>query len=317
MRCLLTGGAGFLGRMLAAGLRESGANVLVADLRELPGYAFQPIDLTRPETLGWRGGRFDLLVHAAGLAHTRPRTEAERQRFFEINAGGTARLLDSLSGESWPAMAVLVSTVSVYGRDEGELLDEETPLAAADPYGASKIEAERIFRGWAERHGVRWTILRLPLVWGEDPPGNLGAMIAAMRAGRYFGIGRGEARKSVVWGMDVGRILLRAAREGGVYHLTDGHHPRFCEIEEAVARRLGLRPPRRLPQWLGWTTAATGSVLRGGLGIPVPLDLSRYRKITSTLTFTDQRARRCLGWQPQSVVKVIMGQPDTSRPGRT
>lgn len=305
MRCLLTGGAGFLGRMLAAGLRESGAEVLVADLRELPGFGFQPIDLTRPETLAWRGGRFALLVHAAGLAHTRPRTEAERQRFFEINAGGTARLLDSLAGELRPAMAVLVSTVSVYGRDEGELLDEETPLAAADPYGASKIEAERIFRGWAERHGVRWTILRLPLVWGEDPPGNLGAMIAAMRAGRYFGIGRGEARKSIVWGMDVARVLLRAAREGGLYHLTDGCHPTFREIEEAVAARLGLRPPRRLPRWIGWMTAAAGSMLRHALRLPVPLDLPTYSKMISTLTFSDHRARRCLGWQPWSVAQLI------------
>lgn len=315
MKCLLTGGAGFLGRMLAAGLRESGAEVLVADLRELPGFGFQPIDLTRPETLAWRGGRFALLVHAAGLAHTRPRTEAERQRFFEINAGGTARLLDSLAGELRPAMAVLVSTVSVYGRDEGELLDEETPLAAADPYGASKIEAERIFRGWAERHGVRWTILRLPLVWGEDPPGNLGAMIAAMRAGRYFGIGRGEARKSIVWGMDVGRFLLRAAQEGGCYHLTDGHHPRFREIEEAVARRLGLRPPPRLPRWLGWAAAAAGSVLSTGLHMQTPLDLPRYRKITSTLTFADQRARKCLGWRPQPVAELIPARCGSSSGG--
>lgn len=262
MRCLLTGGAGFLGRMLAAGLRECGAEVLVADLCELPGFAWKPIDLTRPETLRWEGERFDLLVHAAGLAHIYPRNESERRRFFEVNAGGTQRLLDSLGAGAMPGQAVLISTVAVYGRDKGELLDEETPLAATDPYGASKIEAERIFRGWAERHGVRWTILRLPLVWGDNPPGNLGAMIAAMRAGRYFGIGRGEARKSIVWGMDVGRILLRGAREGGIYHLTDGHHPTFREIEVAVAARLGLSSPRRLPEWAVWMGAAWGASSR-------------------------------------------------------
>jgi UDP-glucose 4-epimerase len=102
MRCLLTGGAGFLGRMLAAGLRESGADVLVADLRELPGFRWKRIDLTQPETLLWSGERFDLMVHAAGLAHVRPQTDAERRQFFEINAGGKAELDSDSSSRAVP-----------------------------------------------------------------------------------------------------------------------------------------------------------------------------------------------------------------------
>jgi nucleoside-diphosphate-sugar epimerase len=185
------------------------------------------------------------------------------------------------------------------------MLDENTPLAATDPYGQSKVQAERLFCGWADRHGIQWTILRLPLVWGEDPPGNLGAMITAMRAGRYFGVGSGKARKSIVWGMDVGRILLRAAREGGVYHLTDGHHPMFCEIERAVAARLGLRPPRRLPYPVAWGAAMAGTLAGALLRRPVPLDVRRFRKMTLPLTFDDHRARLRLGWSPCPVVEMI------------
>ena len=302
MKCLLTGGAGFLGRMLASGLRESGADVTIADLRELPGYRSRLVDVTCAETLAWGGERFDILVHAAGLAHRRAAGEAERRRFFEVNEGGTRKLLGSLEAGRAPGLAVLISTVAVYGREEGELLGEETPLHAPDAYGASKRAAEEAFLAWAERNRVRWAILRLPLVWGPDPPGNLGAMAAAMRAGRYCGIGSGEARRSLVWGMDVGRALLRAARTGGVFHLTDGRHPRFREIEEAMAAGLGLRPPRRIPGWAGWCAAAAGSLAEAAAGWRAPLNLERYRKMTRTLTFADAKARREFGWEATSVL---------------
>ncbi len=227
-------------------------------------------------------------------------------QFFEINAGGTARLLESLSSSALPARALLISTVAVYGRDGGEMLDENTPLAATDPYGQSKVQAERLFCGWADRprassgrsSGCRSS-------GAKTRPGNLGAMITAMRAGRYFGVGSGKARKSIVWGMDVGRILLRAAREGGVYHLTDGHHPMFCEIERAVAARLGLRPPRRLPYPVAWGAAMAGTLAGALLRRPVPLDVRRFRKMTLPLTFDDHRARLRLGWSPCPVVEMI------------
>lgn len=304
MKCLLTGGAGFLGRMLAAGLRESGAEVLVADLREPAGFAWQRADITRPETLHWAGPRFELVVHAAGLAHFTPRTSADRRRFFEVNADGTRNLLASLGGPQRPARAVLVSTVAVYGREEGERLDEDTPLAAADPYGASKRLAEGIFRAWAQESGVGWTILRLPLVYGKDPPGNLGAMAAALRAGRYVGVGRGQARRSLVWGVDVGRVLLAAARAGGIFHLTDGRHPTFREIEEAMAEALGRAAPARLPASAAWMLAAAGSAL-AKLGLRPPYDLDRFRKMTRTLTFNDARARAAFGWNPLPVTERI------------
>ncbi|MGC8761089.1 MAG: NAD-dependent epimerase/dehydratase family protein [Bryobacteraceae bacterium] len=304
MRCLLTGGAGFLGRMLAAGLRESGAEVLVADLSEPAGFAWQRVDITRPETLRWTGPEFDLLVHAAGLAHFRPRTPTEQQRLFEVNADGTRNLLASLGGPHRPARAVLVSTVAVYGRQEGEGLDENTPLAATDPYGESKRLAEGIFRAWSEENGVGWTVLRLPLVYGLDPPGNLGAMAAALRAGRYVGVGRGQARRSLVWGVDVGRALLAAAREGGVFHLTDGRHPTFREIEEAMAEALGRAAPPRLPAGAAWMLASAGSALTR-LGLRPPFDLDRYRKMTRSLTFNDARARAAFGWNPSPVTERI------------
>ena len=46
---------------------------------------------------------------------------------------------------------------------------------------------------------------------------------------------------------DVAAILPRVAECGGTYHLTDGHHPTFAEVESAMARSLGVRVPPRIP----------------------------------------------------------------------
>jgi nucleoside-diphosphate-sugar epimerase len=298
---LLTGGAGFLGKYLAAGLAAT-HRVTVLDRRPLEGYASLEADLTVPASINLAGQHLELVVHAAGLAHFVPRTEDDEQRFFDVNAGGTRNLLQALERLPEPPESfVLISTVAVYGRVEGELLDELTPLAATDPYGASKREAEELVTEWAARRGVRWTILRLPLVYAEDAPGNLKAMREGIRSGRYAGIGQGTARRSMVRAEDVGGIVDRAARVGGVFHLTDGLHPSFREIEEAMAQAVGRNKPRRLPYRMALGVAWFGDKIYTVTRRRFPLDTNRLEKMTRTLTFCDRRAREELGWAPRGV----------------
>src|SRR5690606_7779589 len=144
---------------------------------------------------------------------------------------GTEHLLAALERQArLPEAFVLVSTVAVYGREAGEGLTEATPREAEDPYGLSKRQAEDAVQAWGARHGVRVGIVRLPLVAGTGAPGNLGAMVQAIRRGRYLGIGDGSARRSVVLAADVARVLPAVAERGGTYNLTDGRHPSFAEI---------------------------------------------------------------------------------------
>jgi nucleoside-diphosphate-sugar epimerase len=185
------------------------------------------------------------------------------------------------------------------------MLDEDTPRQAADAYGASKREAEDLVLNWAARRGAKAAILRLPLVAGPGAPGNLAAMVRAIRAGRYMGIGRGEARRSMVRAEDVADIAPAAARTGGAYHLTDGCHPSFREIESAISAALGQRPPRRLPAPAARVAAAAGDALGVLLPRAWPLNSRVLRKMTSTLTFSDARARTLLGWNPTPVLERI------------
>ncbi|MCL4793548.1 MAG: NAD-dependent epimerase/dehydratase family protein [Bryobacteraceae bacterium] len=304
--CLLTGASGFLGRYLNSGLASAGYAVTGLCRRRPDCGSWVEASLTSLEANALEDARYELVVHAAGLAHFTPRTTAEQRLFHLVNTQGLRNLLDALSRQpARPKRFVLISTVAVYGRTGGELLDEITPLQASDPYGSSKLAAERLVLDWAENAGVRVCILRLPLVFGENPPGNLGAMSEAIRRGRYAGIRPGKARRSVVSASDVAAIVPRAAELGGVFHLTDGAHPSFRELELAFARSHGVRPPHALPQGLARLCARAGDALQMLGGDRVPLNTSRFEKMTSTLTFDDRRARTTLGWNPTPVLSLI------------
>jgi nucleoside-diphosphate-sugar epimerase len=126
--------------------------------------------------------------------------------FFNVNVIGTSNFLESLS-VSIPKQFVFISSVSVYGLIEGENIDESHPLLALDPYGKSKIEAEKLVKEWCKERNVICTILRLPLVVGVNPPGNLGTMLRAIKNGYYFNIAGGNANKSMVLASDISKFL--------------------------------------------------------------------------------------------------------------
>jgi nucleoside-diphosphate-sugar epimerase len=261
-------------------------------------------DLTDP-TLNLGKENFNIVYHVAGRAHVVPATPEQAERFYAVNARGTEHLLAALDRHNTlPEAVVLVSTVAVYGRNEGVLLTEDTPRAATDPYGNSKRKAEDLALDWGERHGVRVGIVRLPLVAGPDAPGNLGAMVRALARRRYLGIGEGAARRSMVWVEDVARILPVVAERGGIYHLTDGEHPSFDELEVALANALRRRPPLHLPQVVARLGGHMGDAVQAMTGWRPPLTSRTVNKMTTTLTFSDARARADLEWSPTPVLEV-------------
>jgi nucleoside-diphosphate-sugar epimerase len=244
---------------------------------------------------------FDLVIHAAGKAHSVPKIESERKEFYDVNVTGTENLLKGLEKKGIPKQFVFISSVSVYGQDFGILINEEHKLEAKDAYGLSKIEAEVLVMEWCEKYNVVCTILRLPLLVGENPPGNLGAMIKAISKGYYFNIGGGETRKSMVLAHDVASFISKVAILGGTYNLTDGVHPCFYEMSVAISKQKNKRLPYNLPLSIAKIIGIIGDIL----GDRAPINSMKLRKITSDLTFDDTKARNVVGWKPQGVLEYF------------
>ncbi|HPI55499.1 MAG TPA: NAD-dependent epimerase/dehydratase family protein [Chitinophagaceae bacterium] len=294
----VTGGAGFLGKYIVQQLSEnfqvqsigrSQANDIVVDLTcEVPHFNEVP----------------QYVVHAAGKAHIYPKTAAEKQAFFDVNVKGTANLLKALSAHV-PKRFVFISTVAVYGLEQGTLIDEATPLLGTSPYAQSKIQAEALIQAWCREHQIPFLILRLPLVVGKNAPGNLGKMIKAIEKGRYVRIAKGDARKSAVLAADVAALvqqwLQQAEPRSGIYHVTDGYHPSFYEIEERIRTHFQRTLIPTIPSWLGRLLGRIGDIIPGS-----PFTSQTLAKITHTFTFSDANARNEIGWTSKSVLENLL-----------
>ena len=241
---------------------------------------------------------FDVVVHAAGKAHMVPRSEEESKDFYDTNVQGTQNLLTALEA-ALPKAFIFISSVAVYGADMGQDIAEDAPLLAKDPYGKSKIDAELLVTNWCEKNKVICTVLRLPLLAGPNPPGNLASMIKGMQAGYYFNIAGGKAKKSVVLAEDVAKIIDKVSTLGGVYNLTDRYHPSFLELSALISRQLGKPAPRNIPNYIGVLMAKVGDLL----GSRSPINTDKLKKITADLTFNDDKAVAAFEWKPLPVLQ--------------
>lgn len=292
MNILLTGANGFLGKFI---INRISSNNAIFALSRTSGHYKISLNITIPHFKD----RFDIIIHSAGKAHSIPKTEIEKKEFHDVNVLGTLNLLKGLEKSGLPKEFVFISSVAVYGQEIGNNITELHPLLAKDPYGLSKIEAEELIKKWCNDNGVICTILRLPLLVGKNPPGNLGAMVSAINKGYYFNIGGGLAKKSMVLANDVAKFIPIVAPIGGIYNLTDGIHPNFNELSQAISKN--KKPQLNLPLPFAKLIGKFGD----SLGNKAPINSLKLKKITSDLTFDDSKARQLLSWKPQSVLDYL------------
>jgi nucleoside-diphosphate-sugar epimerase len=294
MKVLLTGATGFLGKSIIEILSQD--NIIFSLSRTSGDYR-----VALENEIHNFNQSFDLVIHAAGKAHSVPKTVGEKKQFYDVNVLGTQNLLKGLEASGVPKQFVFISSVAVYGQEQGFNIAENFPLAATDAYGLSKIEAEALVQEWCIQQHVLCTILRLPLLVGEKPPGNLGAMIRAIEKRYYFNIGGGKARKSMVLAQDVASFIPKFAAVGGTYNLTDGFHPDFMELSSVISKHKNKKMPFNLPLIVAKAFGLVGDLL----GNKVPINSAKLKKITSDLTFDDSKAREKAGWKSQGVLEYL------------
>lgn len=241
---------------------------------------------------------YDVVLHAAGKAHTVPRTTVEAQVFFDVNYQGTVNLCKALEKTGIPKVLVFISTVAVYGCEYGDLITEEHPLNGETPYAKSKIMAEEYLTEWCAKNGVILGILRPSLLAGKNAPGNLGAMVNGIKKGFYMNIAGGKVVKSILMAEDIAHLLPLLEEKGGIYNVCDSYQPTFGEISVSVAKQLGKHKPISIPYWMAWCMAKVGDLL----GSKAPINTYKLEKMTKSLTFSNEKARTELGWEPLDVL---------------
>lgn len=291
-KLLFTGASGFLGYNIRPILERS------YDVHTIGLTDDDDIKINIAKEVPPINTHYDVVLHAAGKAHVVPKTEAEKQVFYDVNYQGTINLCKALENAGIPKVIVFISTVAVYGCEFGENIDEYHPLKGDSPYAKSKIMAEEYLTQWCLDHQVRLAILRPSLLAGKNAPGNLGAMVNGIKKGFYMNIAGGKVRKSVLMAEDIARLLPLLEEKGGIYNVCDTRQPTFGEISMSVAKQLGKRRPINIPYWMAWCMAKVGDLL----GSKAPINSYKLEKMTKSLTFSNEKARKELGWEPMDVL---------------
>lgn len=291
-KLLFTGASGFLGYNIRPILEKS------YDVHTIGLTDDDDIKINMAKEVPPIYTQYDVVLHAAGKAHTVPKSEEEKQVFYDVNYQGTVNLCKALEKAGLPKVFVFISTVAVYGCEYGELIDEYHPLKGNTPYAESKRMAEEFLIKWCLDNQVRLGILRPSLLAGKRAPGNLGAMVDGIKKGLYMNIAGGKVKKSVLMAEDIANLLPLLEQKGGIYNVCDTYQPTFGELSASVAKQLGKHRPINIPYWMAWCMAKVGDLL----GSKAPINSYKLEKMTKSLTFSNKKARVELGWEPLDVL---------------
>ncbi|MFK7886931.1 MAG: NAD-dependent epimerase/dehydratase family protein [Gammaproteobacteria bacterium] len=294
MKVLVTGAAGFIGRHVCAALQKQGHDV-TAVYRSTPpipgaGVIWEAADLTQRSSWQRLLPGQDAIVHLAGRAHVMQERGDAAAAFAQHNLRPVRLMLEAM--EDATPHVVLVSSIGVNG-DETQgvpftALDKPNPT---EPYAVSKLQAETCLREMATHRGVPWTVVRPPLVYGADAPGNFARLVRLARSGLPLPLRAVANRRSLIsvqhLAVFMGRVIEDERARGQIYLLSDND----VDVSTGAivaALRTGMGQPERLFR-LPAGALALGAKLIGRERL--------WRKLTGSLQI-DASAMLDIGFEP-------------------
>lgn len=249
-RCVVTGGAGFIGSNLTRRLVDRGAEVVVVDnlstgrLENLTGIEdrirFAQRDIRNSNGLRELFRDAEVVFHQAALSSV-PRSVEDPVFCNDVNVNGTLNVLLA-AREAGARRVVLASSSSVYGDSPVLPKCENLPMEPQSPYAATKCMVEAYGKVFFQSYGLETVSLRYFNVYGprQNPESEYAAVIPhfilAMVHGRQPKIfGDGWQSRDFVYVEDVVEANLLAATvpaaAGEVFNVGSGT---ACSLNDLV-----------------------------------------------------------------------------------
>ena len=256
MRCLVTGGAGFIGSNLVDALLTRGDEVTVVDdlstgrMTNLePGLSngAELVEMDIRDRDGLVGiaseNRPQAIFHLAAQIDVR---KSLADPFFDagINVGGTANVLEAARASECGRVVSISTGGAIYGEGDGQKipLPESAPIAPLSAYGQSKFAAEGYVSLYERLYGLSGVSLRLGNVYGprQDPLGEAGVIAIfcglLKEGGRPKVFGDGKQTRDYIYVGDVVSAALAAGDSdaSGAINIGTGKETDVLELIESL-----------------------------------------------------------------------------------
>jgi UDP-glucose 4-epimerase len=309
MKLLVTGGAGYIGSIVAQQLVERGDEVTVLDslARGHRGAVPRQAELIEADMTdagavhaALAGQGFDGVLHFAALALVKESVE-HPERYYRVNVAGTLNLLDAMRAAQVPRL-VFSSTAATYGDPQSIPIDEDEPTTPVNPYGGSKLAVDRMIADHCPAHGIGAASLRYFNVAGargelgedHDPETHLIPNVLRAANGQaphvqLFGTDYptedGTAVRDYIHIEDLGEAHMLA-----LDHLTPGRHDVY---------NLGTGTGYSVRQVIDAARAVTGREIE-------VREEPRRAGDPPRLVAANTKARRALGWEPRRSLEQMV-----------
>jgi nucleoside-diphosphate-sugar epimerase len=220
----------------------------LAVLRQAPLFSFHELDLRSCDLAAVLDG-VNIVFHVAAMAGLL-KSWQQFDDYMTCNIQATQRLLDSVV-KAGVGHYLHCSTSSVYGRFATG--DETSALAPISPYGITKLAAEQLVQAYAQKDGLKWTILRLYSVYGprQRPDMGYNIFIRKLLAGDEIVVdGDGTDSRSNTYVMDCVNGLVLAAGQpemsaGQIFNIGGGEEVNVNQVlamlEELTGEKAYIR----------------------------------------------------------------------------
>ncbi len=303
---VVTGANGFLGRAVSAHLARGGHHVRQLVRRQDHGLSG---DVRVVPSLHDRSALRAVLAGADAVVHLAARVHVMRDdagdplaEFRRANVEAT-RILAEEAVATELRRFVLISSVKAVGEGNTEPWDEDVTAAPVDPYGVSKLEAERALLAVAGEGRLEASILRLPMAYGPGMKGNMLRLFGAVRRGIPLPFSAVRNSRSMVYSGNVAEavecVLASGRAAGETFFVSDGDDRSTPALLADVGRAVGRRP-RLLSVPVPLLRAAgmlgdIASALR-----PLPFGTDMVQRLTGSLTVDVDKLRRLTGYGPST-----------------
>ncbi|MEV6422915.1 UDP-glucose 4-epimerase GalE [Streptomyces sp. NPDC051662] len=293
----VTGGAGYVGSVVAAHLLEAGHEVTVLDdlstgFREGVPAGADFIEGRIQDAAKWLDPSYDAVLHFAASSQV-GESVAKPEKYWDNNVGGSMALLAAMRAAEVRTL-VFSSTAATYGEPVSTPITETDPTAPTSPYGATKLAVDHMISGECAAHGLAAVSLRYFNVAGaygscgerHDPESHLIPLVLQVALGERAAIS--------VFGEDYPTPDGTCVRD--YIHVADLAEAHLRALDAATG---GEHLICNLGNGAGFSVREVIETVRAVTGHPVPEVVAPRRGgDPAVLVASAEAAHDRLGWTP-------------------